>query len=510
MEKKGSDVMATEKIRATFRSGRAGRKGIYNANHNTKDEVREKQGHIDQDRIKDNIYIAFYRDGKVRQMSSFDAREHELKIYKEMYGEGLEAKNERYRKKGHSDRVRDIDKIYHNAKTAPQETIFQIGKGQTANPRDLLAIAIEMMQKLQESGYYQPLDMALHLDETSLHIHARGTYYIQDQFGYCVPNQTKALEAMGYERPDTSRKQDRYNNALVSFTSDMRAKFYELCEARGYHIEREPETPGKQHTETEVFRLKQEIQEAKLEAEMARKEAELAREEAEMARKAVDTAVRRQKDAERAEATAREEIAIARKEADSARKEADSVKAEVAQVKEEKQSLLQEIERLRLKIEKCFKYAIEIFENLPKKGFFKHQDKGYFNIAIDDYQRLGTTIRKLEQEVLEKEPYTSKDIENAKKTMEIAEQKAAQADRAIRQAEQRELQMAREVEQRARDIAVKLVAEHSPETIRNYNKVKEAEQQHKRDQEMIRELRARNVELEHQLHPDLGHSFRHH
>lgn len=498
------------KIRASLRSGRAGKRGVYNANHNTKEATRAQEDHIDHERTKKNVCVAFDVNGQVIKRGSFDAREHELQIYKEMYGEGLEAKNERYRKKGAHNRIRTIEEVYKSAKTAPQEIILQIGKRDTADPKDLAQVALELLREMRAKQGYVPLDLALHLDETSPHIHIRGTYKAKDSYGYYQPNQTKALEAMGYGLPDPTKPRGRYNNALISFTDDLRQKFYDRCEELGYQIEREPETPGRRHTEAEVFRLKQEIQEAKLEAGMAR-------EEADMARTAADAAVRRQKAAERAEAAAREEIAIARKEADSARKEAAMAKesaaaarAEVAAAKEEKQSLLQEIERLRLKIEKCFKYALEIFENLPKKGFFKHQDKGYFNIAIDDYQRLGTTIRKLEQEVLEKEPYTSKDIENAKKTMEIAEQKAAQADRAIRQAEERELQMAQEVEQRARDIAVKLVAEHSPETIRNYNKVKAAEQQHKRDQEMIRELRARNVELEHQLHPDLGHSFRHH
>lgn len=101
----GDETMEKKKQldKASVHSGKANSQGLaYNANHNTMEEARSNQPHIDQERIRLNTYLQYMGDGSTNRFQGgkggFDARKHELQRFKELYGEGLEARNERYRK----------------------------------------------------------------------------------------------------------------------------------------------------------------------------------------------------------------------------------------------------------------------------------------------------------------------------------------------------------------------------------------------------------------------------
>ena len=116
----------------TVKNGRKSKDGMaYNANHNTLETTRKQQSHIDQERTAQNIYIQFGRDGAMHFIKGgnggFDARRHELRRYEQLYGAGLEARNERYKATRHDERCRTIKDLYQDPKTAPMETIFQVG-----------------------------------------------------------------------------------------------------------------------------------------------------------------------------------------------------------------------------------------------------------------------------------------------------------------------------------------------------------------------------------------------
>ena len=85
-----------------------------------------------------------------------------------------------------------------------------------------------------------PLTASLHRDEAADHIHFRFTLGATSKFGHFMPNQSKALEAMGFDgrNPETGKK-DRYHNPLVAFTDEVRETFYQACERRGVQIDRE-------------------------------------------------------------------------------------------------------------------------------------------------------------------------------------------------------------------------------------------------------------------------------
>ncbi len=120
------------KMKATVRNGRATTNGIvYNANHNTRAETRAQERHIDHERTEQNINLQFTAEGKVRRCKSFDAKAFELSRYEQLYGEGQEAKNARYIADGHPERCKSVADIYASRRTAPLETILQIGSRDT-------------------------------------------------------------------------------------------------------------------------------------------------------------------------------------------------------------------------------------------------------------------------------------------------------------------------------------------------------------------------------------------
>ena len=120
-------------MKATYHNGRANKGGkVYNANHNTKAETRNQQRHIDHERTMENkIWVRDLENldsAKLRETGgSFDASAYELEFYKERYGAARERKNADYVRSGHKDDVRTMEQVIKNPKTAPLETIFQIG-----------------------------------------------------------------------------------------------------------------------------------------------------------------------------------------------------------------------------------------------------------------------------------------------------------------------------------------------------------------------------------------------
>lgn len=248
-------------IKATFRNGRAGKNGVYSANHNTRTETRAKQSHIDSSRTKENIYFKFENNGKaVRVQGGYDSRAHELSRYEYLFGKGIEAQNQRHKDSRHAERCRTVEQVYQNKRTAPMETILQVGNTKsnlTAKEQTSILygavcdLANDLKKRYGKS--IQFLDMSIHLEESVPHCHFRYVFACQDR-GYTMPNQSKALKEMGFEAPDKDKPRSRYNNPLISFTDATRERFYGFCEARGVEIDREVKSPSKRHQERQESR----------------------------------------------------------------------------------------------------------------------------------------------------------------------------------------------------------------------------------------------------------------
>ena len=238
--------------KASVHNGRANSKGVaYNANHNTLELSRAHQPHIAPDRIHLNRYIQYLDGGAAIAHrggeGGYDSRKHEVDRYKQLYGDGLDARNRRYIASGHRERVKSVRQVYRDPKTAPMETIFQLGKHDSETDQQTRTQVMagawgDVLQHLhqQYGANLIPLSASLHLDEATPHIHFRVALGARDKFGHFMPNQSKALEAMGFDgrNPETGKK-DRYHNSLIAFTDEVRETFYQACERRGVAIDRE-------------------------------------------------------------------------------------------------------------------------------------------------------------------------------------------------------------------------------------------------------------------------------
>ena len=63
------------------------------------------------------------------------------------------------------------------------------------------------------------LDWALHLDESTPHIHERHVFDCENKYGEVAPQQEKALEVLGFNLPDPDKPLSRRNNRKITFTS---------------------------------------------------------------------------------------------------------------------------------------------------------------------------------------------------------------------------------------------------------------------------------------------------
>ena len=252
-------------MKATIRNGRATANGkVYNANHNTRSATRAQERHIDHERTAQNINLQFTNDGKIVRCGSFDAKAFELERYEHLYAEGQRAKNDRYTQDGHPERCKSIQDIYTSKRTAPMETILQLGSRETdIDPQDrkekLMAATVELINRLQKrwGENLHILCCSWHDDEAVFHCHLRMTFSALDKFGYQVPNQAQAFEAMGIQRPDPTAKEGKYNCPLMTFSEVIRQEFYDLCEQQGVVIDREVKNPSQKHLSVLEYKCQQ-------------------------------------------------------------------------------------------------------------------------------------------------------------------------------------------------------------------------------------------------------------
>ena len=84
------------------------------------------------------------------------------------------------------------------------------------------------------------LDMALHMDEATPHVHVRRVWIAKNDDGQEYVNQKKALEQMGITGPDQDKPEGRYNNPKMTFTQTDIQLFKDICIERGLDIDKDP------------------------------------------------------------------------------------------------------------------------------------------------------------------------------------------------------------------------------------------------------------------------------
>lgn len=243
------------KVRTTMHNGRAGKRGVYSAKHNSRNFNVENVSHIDVERMSQNKYIMISPDGEICEKPDANFDKHEKKFYTSLFGDALEAQNDKYRKKGQYDRVKDVDDYRTSKQTCPEEILLQIGDRNANVPADkLVASFIQWYQEMKSlyGSNWRCMDAALHMDEAVPHIHVRAVWCYEKPEGYVV-SQSKALESLGIERPDMDKPKSQHNNPKQTWTKSQRDIWETAVRSHGIDLEDTPLEPGKRTVELEEY-----------------------------------------------------------------------------------------------------------------------------------------------------------------------------------------------------------------------------------------------------------------
>ena len=262
----------------TRHNGRAGTHGTYNPKHNDRSFDLANSEHIDPERAKGNIYWDCFHGFR----SALDPQdpddlaaifsEVEQQFYENRYSEFIEKQNERNAKIRHTERNRSIPDLLSSRKTCPEETIYQMGTlDEHASAEDLMNIVTEFIEefKVKYGEHVHVLDWALHLDESTPHIHERHVFDCENKYGEVAPQQEKALEALGFELPDPDKPLSRRNNRKITFDAACRKMLFEIAKRHGLELEEEAEYGNRKYLEKQDFIL------AKQKAQLAAQQSKL-------------------------------------------------------------------------------------------------------------------------------------------------------------------------------------------------------------------------------------------
>ena len=251
-------------LKLTRHNGRAGAHGTYNPKHNDRSFNLANSEHIDPERAKGNIYWDCFHGFR----SALDPQDPddlattfsdvERQFYETHYTAFVESQNERNAKIRHTERNRSIPDLLSSRKTCPEETIYQLGTlDEHASTEDLLNIVTEFIEefKAKFGEHVHVLDWALHLDESTPHIHERHVFDCENRYGEIAPQQEKALEALGFDLPDPGKPLSRRNNRKITFDAACRKMLFEIAKRHGLELEEEAEYGNRKYLEKQDFIL---------------------------------------------------------------------------------------------------------------------------------------------------------------------------------------------------------------------------------------------------------------
>ncbi len=265
-------------LKLTRHNGRAGAHGTYNPKHNDRSFNLANSEHIDPERAKGNIYWDCFH-GFRSALTPPDPddlaatfSDVERQFYENHYTDFVEGQNGRNAKNRHTERNRSIPDLLSSRKTCPEETIYQMGTlDEHASAEDLLNIVTEFIDefKAKFGDHVHVLDWALHLDESTPHIHERHVFDCENKYGEVAPQQEKALEALGFDLPDPDKPLSRRNNRKITFDAACRKMLFEIAKRHGLDLEEEAEYGNRKYLEKQDFIL------AKQKAQLAAQQSKL-------------------------------------------------------------------------------------------------------------------------------------------------------------------------------------------------------------------------------------------
>ena len=279
--------------RQTNHNGRVNAKTrkAYSRKHNDRQYNVTKAENINESMVIKNIILHYDKDNVPHVIDNTDENrtsidEHEHAIYQELFGESLSAQHRRNEAARHPERNKSIDDLLDSKNTCPEETIFQIGSVEDGFPDSSILMEIfedyqrEVIARFGHNIHF--LDAALHLDEAVPHIHVRKVWAYDGKDGLGI-SQNKALEEMGFERPEPDKVPNKWNNAKITFSEWERDIKLNLCQKYGLDIELVPKVPGKTSmTKEEAIAVKLQVKNHEAEEKLNATEKKLAKVSAEL------------------------------------------------------------------------------------------------------------------------------------------------------------------------------------------------------------------------------------
>lgn len=220
-------------MKVTCRSGRYDISG----KHNDRNFNLNYADHIDQNRMEDNKYYTYDND------YSLTLADNELRFYKAKFGEHIQEQNEKNNAARKSSRNKTVQSYHRSDNTRPEDVWLQVGdKNEHISGEQLWEIANEYRKQFeaQYGSHCKILNMSLHMDEETPHVHVRRVWMSQDSKGKLCVGQNKALKDLGIERPNPEQKSGKFNNAKMTFTMSDQKMFYDICREHGLDVDAPP------------------------------------------------------------------------------------------------------------------------------------------------------------------------------------------------------------------------------------------------------------------------------
>lgn len=243
-------------------SSRMSRKDAGPAKHNSRTDFIEQPKHIDPTKENNNWYWTCI-DGEVQKA---DFQEMELNYYKARFGKALEKQNNKHKKNRQYKRCKEIKDIYNSKTYKPEEVILQVGDMNNSITKDELLKIYKDFYNWHIAQFPEVtfLNAALHDDEMGApHVHIRRVWESQDDDGTVKICQSDVLKKHNIERPDTSKKEGRYNNPKMTYTKQVREKLLQICIDNGIDIEMEIVDSDAKHLHPDEYK-KMKIAQSKL------------------------------------------------------------------------------------------------------------------------------------------------------------------------------------------------------------------------------------------------------
>lgn len=237
------------KMKVTVRSGRFDKAGL----HNDRQFDVNASDHIDPTKSGENRYWNYLGDGE------HTFKEIELEFYKKEFGEYLEEKRQRRLREQHPERAKTPEQYWSARYSRPEDVILQIGDTYNhVSGEELWKCAEEYRDRFNAmyGDHCKILDMALHMDEATPHVHIRRVWIGHDDKGNPCVSQKKALYEMGIMGPKPEKDESRNNNAKMTFSRRDRKIFEMMCENHDIDIDKNHKK-GVGHLEVNEYKAKE-------------------------------------------------------------------------------------------------------------------------------------------------------------------------------------------------------------------------------------------------------------